>query len=72
MGLSNFDKWKFTLITAVILVVVFNGYTFKIVNSILGPIVGPIADKHNCPTFTGFAVHTLVFILALRGAMELR
>ena len=31
-----------------------------------------IAGKTGCPTFTGVLLHILVFILLLRGLMELK
>lgn len=67
---SSSDKWKFTLYTVVILVVLFNNYAFMTVNHLLGRFVGAIADRNGSPTMLGFVVHTLVFTLVLRYSMD--
>jgi hypothetical protein len=72
MAVQSSDKWRFTLYTVVILVLVFNHYTFKFVNSVLGRFMGPTADKNGCPTMLGFALHVVVFTLLLRASMEMR
>jgi hypothetical protein len=72
MGLDKSDKWRFTLYTVVMVVAVFNHYTYKLVNSLLGGLIGAIADKNGCPTMLGFIVHVAVFTLVLRYSMELR
>jgi hypothetical protein len=72
MALQSSDKWRFTLYTVVMVVVLFNHYAFNLVNSLLGGLVGPISDKNGCPTTLGFAVHVVVFTLVLRYSMDLR
>ena len=71
MAVHSSDKWRFTLYTVVILIVVFNCGTFKLVNKLLGKIVGPTADAKGCPTMLGFIVHTLVFAGLLRLSMNM-
>ena len=71
MALESSDKWRFTLYTTVMVLVLFNHYAFKTVNSLLGSLVGPISDKSGCPTPLGFAVHVAVFTLVLRYSMDL-
>jgi len=70
--LHSSDKWKFTLYTVVILVVLFNNYAFKLVHSLLSNFVGAIADRNGCPNMLGFVVHTVVFTLVLRFSMDLK
>jgi len=72
MALASSDKWRFTLYTVVMVVALFNHYAFKLVNSLLGGLIGAIADKNGCPTMLGFIVHVAVFTLVLRYSMELR
>ena len=67
---TNMDKWRYTLITAVLFFIVVNPYTYKFVNFLLKRFF-KIADKSGCPTFAGVVVHTIVFTLLLRGLMEL-
>jgi hypothetical protein len=71
MALKSSDKWMFTLYTSIILVVLFNHYAFKLTNSLLGGLVGALADKNGCPTIIGFVVHVIVFTLVLRFSMDL-
>ena len=70
MALQSSDKWRFTLYTVVMLVVLFNHYAFLFVNSLLGSIL-PISDKKGCPTLAGFILHVIVFTLVLRFSMDL-
>lgn len=72
MALQSSDKWRFTLYTVVMVVVLFNHYAFKFVDSILGKVIGRISDNNGCPTMLGFIVHTLVFTLVLRYSMDLK
>lgn len=68
---TNMDKWRYTLITAVLFFIVVNPYTYKFVNFLLKRFF-KIADKSGCPTFAGVVVHTIVFTLLLRGLMEFK
>jgi hypothetical protein len=67
--LGNLQKWYYTLLTTLVFVAVSNPYTYLLVNSLLGGILGSISDKKGCPTTTGFIVHTIVFTLILRLLM---
>jgi hypothetical protein len=68
---TNMDKWRYTLYTTILFLIVVNPMTYKLVNMILGKIA-KIADKSGCPTTVGMLVHALVFTLLLRGLMELK
>lgn len=65
------DKWRYTLYTVVVFIIVVNPYTYILVDSILKNVGLNIADSGGCPTGVGLAVHTVVFTLLLRGLMEL-
>jgi hypothetical protein len=67
---SNADKWKYTLYTTVILLAVFNPQMYKITDGFLSGLLGSLANSAGCPTWTGFAVHVVVFTLLLRGLMD--
>ena len=71
MSLASSDKWRFTLYTVVLVIVLFNHLAFKTVNSLLGGLIGAISDKSGSPTPLGFAVHVVVFTLVLRYSMDL-
>jgi len=51
-------------------IVLFNHYTFIVVDKLLGNIV-KILDKNGSPTLAGFIVHIIVFTLVLRYSMDL-
>ena len=67
---TNSDKWRFTLYTVIMVIVLFNHYTFIVVDKLLGNIV-KILDKNGSPTLAGFIVHIIVFTLVLRYSMDL-
>ena len=66
---SNVEKWKFTLYTVIMVVVLFNQYAYMGVDSLLGKFI-KIADRNGCPTLAGFIVHIAVFTLVLRYSMD--
>jgi len=69
---SEADKWKYTLLTTVILLIVFNPMTYQLTDGLLGDLLGKLATgSGGCPTWLGFGVHVVVFTLLLRGVMEI-
>jgi len=64
-------KWQITLFSAFIFVLVVLPYTYKITQSLLGGFLGKIAEPSGCPTTRGLLLHTLVYILLVRGSMEI-
>ena len=71
-SIGSLDKWRFTLYTTILLLVLFNPWTYKIMNTLLSSLVGIIATKDGCPTLLGFFIHVIVFTLILRFLMDLR
>jgi|TARA_Y100000389_G_scaffold2940_1_gene2865 Ni,Fe-hydrogenase I small subunit len=69
--LENAQKWKYTLLTTVIFILIANPYTYMLVDKLLGSFI-KIANIKGCPTSAGFVVHTIVFTLILRYIMDLR
>jgi hypothetical protein len=67
---SNADKWRFTLYTTVLLLILFNPWMYILVHRLLSFLVGPIANKEGCPTMLGFIVHAIVFTIILRLLMR--
>jgi hypothetical protein len=39
---------------------------------LLGGCFGKIADSHGCATSLGLFIHTILYILLVRGSMELK
>ena len=64
------DKWRYTLYTTVIFLIVVNPATFLIVNGLLGSFI-KICDSKGCPTMNGILVHAVVFTIILRYMMDL-
>tara|TARA_B100000886_G_scaffold220664_2_gene153383 strand:- start:19008 stop:19277 length:270 start_codon:yes stop_codon:yes gene_type:complete len=65
------DKWRYTLYTTILFLIIVCPLTYKLVNAILGGIVR-ICDKKGCPTGAGIIVHAVVFTLLLRCLMDMK
>jgi hypothetical protein len=63
-------KWQITLFSAFIFIAVVNPWTYKLTQQVLGGFLGKIAEPNGCPTMIGLMLHTLVYILLVRGSME--
>uniref|UniRef100_A0A6C0EAQ2 Uncharacterized protein n=1 Tax=viral metagenome TaxID=1070528 RepID=A0A6C0EAQ2_9ZZZZ len=70
-SLASYNKWKYTLYTTIIVLLIFNPFTYKLVNSLLSNLVGKIASNDGCPTLLGLAIHAIVFTLIIRLIMDL-
>jgi hypothetical protein len=70
-SINSSDKWRFTLYNTILLLILFNPWTYKITNTLLSGLVGNIASKDGCPTLLGFFIHVIVFTLILRFLMDL-
>lgn len=68
--LKNAQKWKYTLLTTMIFILVANPYTYMFVQFLAGKFV-KISSVAGCPTVIGFFLHTLVFTVVLRYIMDL-
>ena len=54
---------------ALLFFIVSNPMTYKLVDSLLGMLLGRIAGPSGCPTNTGLIVHTIVFGLGAYALM---
>jgi hypothetical protein len=70
-SLRSSDKWRFTFYTVLVAVLIFNPWTYKLVNSLVSGFLGSIANAAGCPTLFGFGVHIVVFTLIIRYLMDL-
>ena len=68
---TSSQKWKITIFSAFLFLLVVNPYTYKLTQSLLGNLVGKIA-VNGCPTTTGLLLHTVVYILLVRYSMDLQ
>lgn len=67
---SSADKWRYTLYTTILFLIIVNPMTYKLVNYILGSLV-KICDKNGCATTAGYLIHAVVFTLLLRLMMDM-
>ena len=68
---SSYMKWQISIFSAFIFILVTIPCTYKLTQKIFGGFLGQIADPNGCPTMRGLALHTVVYILLVRGSMEL-
>jgi len=61
-------KWRYTLYTTVLFLLIANPYAYKLVQKVLGKFVR-IINQNGCPTTKGLLIHALVFTLILRVIM---
>ena len=71
MSASTSEKWRISFVSAFLFLLVVNPYTYKLTNKLLGGRVGNLAEGNGCPTFVGLFIHTIVYILLVRGSMDL-
>ncbi len=64
-------KWQITFFSALIFILVVHPITYKLTQKLFGGLIGRVSDASGCPTTIGLALHTLVYILLVRGSMDL-
>ena len=72
MSDSSYKKWQITIFSAFIFILVINPYKYIFTQKVLGGLLGKIAETNGCPTTRGLVLHTLVYILLVRGSMDLK
>jgi hypothetical protein len=72
MSDSSYKKWQISIFSAFIFILVIHPYTYMFTQKLLGGFVGKIADNSGCPTTLGLIIHTIVYILLVRGSMDLK
>ena len=72
MSDSSYKKWQISIFSAFIFVLVIHPYTYMFTQKLLGGLLGKIADSNGCPTTFGLIIHTIVYILLVRGSMDLK
>jgi hypothetical protein len=68
---SSYTKWQISIFSAFIFILVINPYTYKFTQKVFGGFLGQISDANGCPTTRGMMLHTIVYILLVRGSMDL-
>ena len=64
-------KWQISLFSALIFLLVVHPVTYKLTQKLFGGVLGRVSDANGCPTTIGLALHTLVYILLVRGSMDI-
>jgi len=72
MSDSSYKKWQISIFSALIFVLVIHPYTYMLTQKVFGGFLGKISEINGCPTTRGLVLHTLVYILLVRGSMDLR
>ena len=72
MSVSSYKKWQISIFSAFIFILVIHPYTYTFTQKWLGGLLGKIAERNGCPTTRGLVIHTLVYILLVRGSMNLK
>jgi len=67
---SSSEKWNISLFSLLIFIIIVNPYTYELTNSLLKTLVGPLVVG-GCPTTTGLVIHSIVYLLLVRGSMDL-
>jgi hypothetical protein len=70
--LDSNHKWRISIFSAFIFILVIHPYTYMLTQKVLGGLLGNIANVYGCPTTRGLILHTLVYILLIRGSMEFK
>jgi hypothetical protein len=67
---SSIQKWRISIFSAFIFLLVVNPYTYSITNKIFSKFIGTVS-RNGCPTTVGLILHTIVYILLIRYSMDL-
>lgn len=67
---SNADKWRYTLYTTVVFLIVVNPVVYRFMNNMLNGVVS-LSNMDGCPTKEGILLHTIIFTVVIRLMMEL-
>ena len=62
---TSLDKWRFSFIGGLIVIMVFNPISFSLTRQMFPNIL-----LKSYPTWTGYVLHTIVYILLVRLSME--
>ena len=72
MSASSNQKWQISIFSAFIFILVIHPYTYIFTQKILGGLIGKIAEMNGCPTTLGLIIHTIVYVLLVRGSMDFK
>ncbi len=67
---TNSDKWRYTLMTTLVFLILVNPYFYKLLEILFGGICKIADSRSGCPTMCGIIVNAVIFTLILRLLME--
>lgn len=70
--LRNMDKWRYTLWTTLIYLIISHPVTYSLTNRHIGPLIGTPLSCATGPTAAGIVVHAIVFAVVLRFMMDMK
>jgi hypothetical protein len=72
MSDSSYKKWQISIFSVFIFVLVIHPYTYQLTQKVFGGLLGKLAEMNGCPTTRGLVLHTLVYLLLVRGSMDMK
>jgi uncharacterized BrkB/YihY/UPF0761 family membrane protein len=60
---NNFAKWRYSIYSTILFFILSLPLVYKLLKTV---------DKNGCPTIIGVTIHAIVFLLIIRGMMELK
>ena len=71
MSDSSYKKWQISIFSALIFILVVNPYTYILTQKLLDGCFGKIADTNGYKKILVLIIHTILYILLVRGSMDL-
>lgn len=65
---TSADKWRYTLYTTLVLLILFHPWTYQFMHR---AVSSSLASRDGCPTLVGFLVHAAIFTVIVRYMMDL-
>lgn len=63
----SFDKWKYSLYSAIVFLILSLPQVYKYTSLLFNT-----TNKKGCPNFMGILLHSFVFLLIVRGMMNIK
>lgn len=64
------DKWMISLLSALLALLIFSPWVFRLTDSVLSCVGLDVADVHGHPTAFGLVLHAVVYGLIVRALMK--
>lgn len=69
---ENYNKWKYSIYTLIIFVIVINPYAYQMTNVLFRYVNVFTCNQYKCPTLSGLIIHSILFLFLIRGIMEIK